>query len=82
MQGLGRAEREAPPGKAAFSLDRFPFGVLEHACGEQLTACRHVFGSEPRDAEVWAFILRECDRLKFSTAVRAEVRGRAYSAFI
>ena len=47
-----------------------------------MTASRYVFGAEPRDAEVWAFILREYDSLKFSPAVRAEVRERAYSPFI
>lgn len=62
-----------------FFEEPFYVGVLERVCGERLTACRYVFGAEPRDAEVWAFILREHDRLKFSPAVKAEMRERAYS---
>lgn len=62
-----------------FFEEPFYVGVLEHVHEGRLTVCRHVFGAEPRDAEVWAFILREYDCLKFSPAVEAEVHERAYS---
>ena len=53
------------------ATDRIPDG--------RLTVCRHVFGAEPMDAEVWAFILRAYDRMKFSPAVEAPYREWAVS---
>ena len=57
----------------------FYVGVLERVCGGRLAACRHVFGAEPRDAEVWAFLLTQYDHLKFSPAVKAEAHMRVVS---
>lgn len=62
-----------------FFEEPFYVGVFERVHEGHLTACRHVFGAEPRDAEVLAFILREYDHQKFSPAVEAEVHERAYS---
>ena len=42
-----------------FFEEPFYVGVIERVCGGELTACRHVFGAEPRDAEVHADILAE-----------------------
>ena len=60
-----------------FFEEPFYVGVIERVCGGELTACRHVFGAEPRDAEVLAFILAEYGRMKFSPAVEAPCRERA-----
>ena len=60
-----------------FFEEPFYVGVIERVCGGELTACRHVFGAEPRDAEVLVFILAEYGRMKFSPAVEAPYRKRA-----
>lgn len=60
-----------------FFEDPFFVGVFEQVCEAELTACRTVFGAEPKDAEVYEFILREYGRLKPSPAVEARPRQRA-----
>ena len=62
-----------------FFEDPFYVGLIERICEGQLTAGRRVFGAEPRDAEVFAFVLEEYDRMKFSPAVEAPYRERAVS---
>ncbi len=37
----------------------FWVGVFEELDGKRLSVCRVVFGSEPTDAEIYAFILRQ-----------------------
>ncbi len=46
-------------------------GVFERTEDGKLSACRVVFGAEPRDAEVWDFVLRNYSRLRFGPAVDA-----------
>ncbi|MGG4392768.1 YjdF family protein [Paenibacillus thiaminolyticus] len=36
--------------------DPFWVGVVEEQFGNQMKACRHVFGAEPKDAEVMVFV--------------------------
>ena len=52
----------------------FWVGVFERVSDGGLSACRVVFGAEPKDGEVWEFILKNYDRLKFSPAVEAPVK--------
>ena len=49
----------------------FWVGVFERGEGGMLSACRVVFGAEPKDGEIWEFILKEYDKLPFSPAVAA-----------
>ena len=55
----------------------FWVGVFEELDGDKLSACRVVFGTEPTDAEVYAFILKHYNHLKFSKPIKAEIRQKA-----
>lgn len=52
----------------------FWVGVFERTAGGKLSVCKVTFGAEPRDFEVWDFILRHYHELTFSPAVETEVR--------
>lgn len=54
-------------------------GVFERTEKGELTVCRVVFGAEPKDAQIYEFILKQYDRLKFSPAVEAFQRTAADS---
>ena len=47
----------------------FWVGVYQRAEDGALRACRVVFGAEPRDAEVYRFLLRNWHRLPFGPAL-------------
>ena len=51
----------------------FWIGLFERESGGRYEACRVVFGAEPRDFEVYAYILDHYDRLAFSPALQTEV---------
>ena len=64
----------------------FWVGVFEELDGKRLSVCRVVFGSEPTDAEIYAFIsdaeiyafiLRYFNHLRFSPPVKAEIKHKA-----
>ena len=46
--------------------DPFWVGVFERVEDDQLSVCRHVFGAEPTDAEVLAFVQQRFRKLVFS----------------
>ena len=60
-----------------FFEDPFWVGVFERISDGKLSACRVIFGAEPRDCEVWDFILKRYDGLKFSPTVAVEGRQTA-----
>lgn len=49
----------------------FWVGIYERMSGGQLEACRIVFGAEPKDYEVYDFLLKNWHRLRFSPPVSA-----------
>ena len=51
----------------------FWVGLFEREHDGTYEACRVVFGPEPRDNEVYAYILSHYDRLEFSPALRTEI---------
>ena len=53
----------------------FWVGVFERHCGGKLSVCRVVFGSEPKDYEVYEFVLRHYDQLNFSPAVASDLKA-------
>ena len=55
----------------------FWVGVFERISDGKLSACKVIFGAEPRDCEVWDFILKHYDGLRFSPAVAVEGRQAA-----
>ena len=58
-----------------FFEDPFWVGVFERVENDRLSACKITFGAEPRDCEVWEFVLKNYCRLRFSPAVEAAVRS-------
>lgn len=55
--------------------DPFWIGVFERMRDGKLTACKVTFGAEPKDYEVYAFILENYSQLRFSPAVEAAVKA-------
>lgn len=57
-----------------FFEDPFWVGVFERIIDGRLSACRVTFGAEPKDCEVWEFVLHHYYKLSFSPAVDMELR--------
>ena len=57
-----------------FFEETFWVGVFERISECRLSVCRIVFGAEPKDYEVYDFVLKNYYRLRFSPAVAADVR--------
>lgn len=57
----------------------FWVGAFERIRAGKLSVCKVTFGAEPRDYEVWDFVLRNYCRLRFSPAVQAKQRQAADS---
>ena len=57
--------------------DPFWAGVFERIEDGKLSVCKVTFGAEPKDYEVWEFVLKHYDELEFSSAVEADVRHSA-----
>ena len=55
----------------------FWVGVFERISGGKLSVCKVTFGAEPKDYEVWDFILKHYEALKFSPALETEVKQTA-----
>ena len=52
----------------------FWVGVFERVDDGKLSVCKVTFGAEPKDYDVWEFVLRHYDELVFSPAVETEMR--------
>ena len=63
---------ETSGGLTVYFEDPFWVGVFERISDGKLSVCKVTFGAEPKDAEVWAFILDHYSELRFSPAVEAE----------
>ena len=57
--------------------DPFWVGVFERMEDGRLSVCKVTFGAEPKDYEVWEYVLKHYYELKFSPAVEADTRQRA-----
>ena len=57
--------------------DPFWVGVFERISGGKLSVCRVTFGAEPKDYEVWVFVLEHYSELQFSSPVDSESKKRA-----
>lgn len=60
-----------------FFEEPFWVGIFERMEQGKLSVCKVTFGAEPKDYEVWEFILRHCRDLKFSPAIKAELKQSA-----
>jgi hypothetical protein len=52
-------------------------GVFERLDGDTLSVCKVTFGAEPKDYEVWEFVLKHFSKLHFSPAIEAKQRQTA-----
>lgn len=52
----------------------FWVGVFERISNGRLSACKVTFGAEPKDYEVWDFVLRQYGKLKFGPEMKTEVK--------
>ena len=57
-----------------FFDDHFWVGVFERIEENKLSVCRVVFGAEPKDYEVYDFILKNYSNLKFSSSIEVEIK--------
>ena len=60
-----------------FFEDPFWVGVFEHTDEGKLSVCKVTFGAEPKDYDVWEFVLRNYGELVFSPAVETVTRQTA-----
>ncbi len=56
-----------------FFEEPFWVGVCERECSGRYEVCKITFGAEPKDYEVYDFMLKNYDRLRFSPSLEAEV---------
>ncbi len=52
-------------------------GVFESVFDGNLSVCKVTFGSEPKDADVYEFVLRNFNRLKFGKTIKTDVKVKA-----
>ena len=57
-----------------FFKESFWTGVFEHISEGRLSVCKVTFRKEPKDYEVYEFILKHYYRLRFSPAVATDVK--------
>lgn len=57
-----------------FFEEPFWVGVFECVSDGKLSVCKITFGAEPKDYEIYDFILKNYYRLRFSSAVATEVK--------
>ena len=57
-----------------FFEDPFWVGIFERIEDGKLSACKVTFGAEPKEYEVWDYILHHYYELVFSPAVETEIR--------
>lgn len=56
----------------------FWIGVFERIERRKLSVCKVVFGAEPKDYEVWEYLLKNYSRLRFSPSVETVVKNEIY----
>ena len=57
-----------------FFEEPFWIGVFERLSEGKLSVCKVTFGAEPKDYEIYDFVLKNYGRLRFSPAVAADVK--------
>ncbi|MDD8048238.1 MAG: YjdF family protein [Thomasclavelia sp.] len=57
--------------------DPFWIGVFEIVSSNKLNVCKVTFGAEPRDSEVYEFVLKNFKRLTFSPEIKIENKKKS-----
>ena len=60
-----------------FFEEPFWVGVFERIADGKLSVCKVTFGAEPKDYEIWNYVLRHYDELAFSPSIEATIRKTA-----
>ena len=60
-----------------FFEDPFWVGVFERIEDGKLSVCKVTFGAEPKDYEIWEYVLQHYYELVFSPAIEIETRQAA-----
>ncbi len=64
-------------GKLTFYFEKpFWVGFFERWEDGRLAVCKFTFGAEPKDAEIYDFILHNYNNLKFSSAVESDIKDK------
>lgn len=53
--------------------DPFWVGVYERECKSKYEVCKITFGAEPKDCEIYDFLLKNWSQLKFSSSMQSDV---------
>ena len=64
--------------KACFTVyfdDPFWVGIYERVYNNKLEVCKVTFGAEPKDYEVYQFLLQNTYNLKFSTPIENDIKN-------
>ena len=70
-------EQPTESGLTVYFDEPFWVGVFEELDGSKLSVCRVVFGAEPTDVEIYSFILKNFNNLRFSPPVKTEIKQKA-----
>ena len=62
-----------------FFEEPFWVGVFECVSDGKLSVCKVTFGAEPKDYEIYDFVLKNYYRLRFSPAVETDVKEAAHN---
>lgn len=62
-----------------FFKEPFWIGVFERISEGKLSVCKVTFGAEPKDYEVYDFVLKNYYRLRFSPAVATDVKETGHN---
>ena len=54
----------------------FWVGVFERVQNGKLSVCKITFGAEPKDYEIWDFVLKNYNHLEFGSAVDVVVKAK------
>lgn len=60
-----------------FFEDPFWVGVFERLEKSKLSVCKVTFGAEPKDCEVFQYVINNYDNLNFSKIIRTESKHKA-----
>ena len=62
-----------------FFEEPFWIGVFERISEGKLSVCKVTFGAEPKDYEIYDFVLKNYYRLRFSPAVATDVKETSHN---
>lgn len=71
-----------PLNKSKFTVffeEPFWVGVFERIENGRLSVCKIIFGAEPTDAQIYAFLLSNYNKLKFTNPIKTEHKQKADS---